>query len=179
VPRLATAILLLAACRAGHPAATPEQAYASFAAAARDGDARRAFECLDLQSRWAVMSIHRSEREIHQLVAEHYPTGARAREMARYGSAAATEDPAEFFAREFGARLEATRAQVSVGARTEPGADGRSATLVTPAGTGIPFARGDDGRWGWSGLRAELEARKTWAANALATVREGAVKYRR
>jgi hypothetical protein len=170
---------MLAGCGREPDARTPEQAYAALTRAVLTGRARDVFPLLDLRSRWALMSLHRAEREIHDLVAAGYPAGARERELARYQHAARAEDPAEYFELEYGARIAALRSNLSAAARVERGSDGRSATLVVGHGARIPFAQGDDGRWGWAGLRDELEGRRVWSANALATVRDSVARFRR
>ena len=176
---LAWPLIALAGCSGAAAAETPEQAFATFAAAAREPELRGTFEALDLQSRWAVISIRRAEREMHALVRAHYPSGAREREMARYSDAAKSDEPAAYFVRQYRSRIEELRPALSGTPRIERGSDGRSAMVLTPSGSRLAFAIGDDGRWGWAGLRDELEARKIWSANALETVHESSSRYRR
>lgn len=166
--------IVLAAC-AGAPAGeTPEQAHAALAAAVADPELRGTFEALDLSSRWAVMSIHRCEREMHDIVRTRYPEPARGREMARTRDAAESDTPAEYFVRRYRARLTALRPALATPPRFER--DGTTASTPGPGGTRLTFSRGDDGRWGWSDLRGELEAGKDWSFNALETVRDSAAR---
>lgn len=177
--RLSLSLIALASCGSVPAAETPEQAFATFATAARDPDLRGVYQALDLESRWAVSSIHRAEREMHALVRAHYPAGAREREMARYHDAAQADDPATYFVRRYRARIEELRPTLSGAPRIERAPDGRTASALLAKGSRLAFAKGDDGRWGWAGLREELEARKIWSANALASIHEGADRYRK
>lgn len=174
--RPAVVLLLALGCSKPEPS-TLEEIYADFAQAVRDGDAERIHKHLDLASRWAVMSVYRSERDIHRLARRH-AGGPREREMARYRTAGESDGAAEFFARAYADRLEALRPKLTADVRFERAPDNKTAAVVTRGGDRIPFARGDDGRWGWMALREELEARKRWSANALQTLRDGAAQPR-
>ena len=176
---LAWPLIAVTGCGGAPAAETPEQAFATLAAAARDPQLHGVYEALDLPSRWAVLSIHRAEREMHALVTAHYPAGAREREMARYHDAAESDEPAAYFVRRYRSRIEELRPGLSGSPRIERGPDGRTATALTTSGSRLGFAKGDDGRWGWAGLRDELEARKVWSANALQTVHDSCARYRR
>ena len=126
-----------------------------------------------------MISIHRAEREMHALVRTHYPAGAREREMARYHDAARADDPAAYFVRQYRSRIEELRPMLSGSVRIERAPDGRTASALLANGSRLALAKGDDGRWGWAGLREELEARKIWSANALASIHESADRYRK
>lgn len=162
--RAAFAVLLALAC--SHPAPpaparSAEEARRRIAAAVRARDAPAVYDALDLDSQWSIMSIYQSEREVHRLAASEFPPGPRERETERTRAAGESGDAREWFSR-VAAELAPFSALEQALARS--GADS--------------FAQGPDGRWGYSGLRADLARRKAHAKNALDVVRESAREYR-
>jgi hypothetical protein len=169
----------LAGCR--HVIKTPAEAYQRFSAAvtARDGGAL--FDALDQPTRWAWMSIQKFHREAYDIVLSNYPEGPeRERESHRFQGGATATSARELFRAEIApgvlpmlAPLVATDAKVE-----NPSPDGHAAAVLASGGR-VPFARGEDGGWGFSGLAKDAEDLKSRSYHDLEVVRASAADYER
>jgi hypothetical protein len=172
-----------AGCKRG--AKTPEEAYHRFVQAVQGKDAEQLYRSLDLETRWSWMTIRRAQREAYDILLSNLPEGQE-REQAtrRFEAGALSEDDAALFAESFPADGWADLAQrlpASGGAPAlvEVGPDEREVAGGTSADRRLRFRRGSDGRWGFSGLAAEAEARKRRAAADLETIRNNAADQER
>lgn len=169
---LAVLLGLLAGCGRDDPDAAFDRLRAAVAA----GDPSVLYGALDTDSRWAVDSIYGYQREI-ATTAARLPEGARARLMARVGLAAQAPTAAAWF----GARAGELQplallggGAAGLGTRASAQVDGARATVTTSTGLAVPFVKGADGRWGWSGLAERLASEKGASANDAARVKEDA-----
>jgi hypothetical protein len=150
--------LLLAACGAADGDG-PEAARARVAVAVRARDPGLLFDALDAESRGAVDTIWRYQRESAELVARDFPPDARARELRRVARATAAGSAREYFA-----------------AWVAPRDPWRA---PPPAESGPVAVRDPRGRWGWAGYRDDLQRERDAAANDLARLKENAAIYRK
>ena len=168
-------LLALAGCGSAATNNHPEHAFARLRIAIESGDARRLYEALELTTQWSVMSIHRAERGMWRL-ASRFPQGPREVAIARYDAAGRADGPETFFASlGFVERLRTGMGEV----RQREALPGGNVVFITVAQGRYVVARGPDGRWGFAGLRDELERRKEHAINALALMQQSAEGYRR
>ncbi|HEV3030892.1 MAG TPA: hypothetical protein VG319_04580 [Polyangia bacterium] len=169
----------LAGCR--HVVKTPVEAYQRFSAAvtARDGGAL--FDALDQPTRWAWMSIQKFHREAYDIVLSNYPEGPeRERESHRFQGGATATSARELFRAEIApGALPMLAPLVAADAKVEdPSPDGHAA-VVLASGARVPFARGEDGGWGFSGLAKDAEDLKSRSYHDLEVVRASAADYER
>jgi hypothetical protein len=176
----AVASLMLLGCREPWPPRDLDDSFRRFQRALHDGDSGRVFDHLDLATKWSVASVHKYQREMHELVARDYPAPLRAAELARTALAARARDEREFFvllADEDG-RIDRLQQGRGSGAVQRRELSGDQTLLLTDDGGRYPFTRGSDGRWGYSGYAAEFAGRKDRAAQDVELVRENARIYR-
>jgi len=169
----------LAGCR--HVVKTPAAAYQRFSAAvtARDGGAL--FDALDQPTRWAWMSIQKFHREAYDIVLSNYPEGPeRERESHRFQGGATATSARELFRAEIAPGVLPLLAPlVAADAKVEdPSPDGHAAAVLA-SGARVPFARGENGGWGFSGLAKDAEDLKARAYHDLEVVRASAADYER
>jgi hypothetical protein len=169
----------LASCR--HVVTTPAEAYQRFSAAvtARDGGAL--FDALDQPTRWAWMTIQKFHREAYDIVLSNYPEGPeRDRESRRFQGGATATSARELFRAEIAPGVLPMLAPlVAADAKIEdPSPDGHAAAVLA-SGARVPFARGENGGWGFSGLAKDAEDLKTRAYHDLEVVRASAADYER
>jgi hypothetical protein len=166
-------------CR--HPAKTPDEAYKRFSAAVTTGDGAALFDALDQPTRWSWMTIQKCHREAYDIVLSNYPEGPeRERESRRFAPGATATSARELFRAEVaGAVLPSLAALAVADAHVEPGADDGHAAAVLASGARVPFARGQDGSWGYSGLAKDADEQQTRAIHDLDVVRASAADYER
>ena len=166
-------------CRRG--AKTPEEAYRRFSAAVTAGDGAALFDALDQPTRWSWMTIQKCHREAYDIVLSNYPEGPeRERESHRFEPGATATSARELFRAEAAPGLLPLLVPLVVAdARVEPGADDGHAAAVLASGARVPFARGQDGGWGYSGLFKDAEEQQTRAVHDLDVVRASAADYER
>jgi hypothetical protein len=183
--RLAHLLLLaaagpLAGCH--HVTKTPAEAYARFSAAVTAGDGGALFDALDQPTRWAWMTIQKYHREAYDIVLSNYPEGPeRERESHRFQGGATATSARELFRAEAApgvlpmlAPLVAADAKIE----GETAGDGHAAAVLA-SGARVPFSRGEDGGWGFSGLAKDAEALKMRSYHDLEVVRGSAADYER
>ncbi len=169
----------VAGCR--HKSKTPEEAYQRFADAVRKQDGAALFDALDQSTRWDLMTIQKAHREAYDIVLSNYPEGPeREREKRRYEPEATAPSAREFFKNETAPRVMSTLKDVVAGpAKIERGADDGQAEAVVEGGQRLPFARGQDGGWGYAGLAKQTAEDKNRAYHDLDVVRASAADYER
>jgi len=176
------AVLGIAAGAAGchRVSKTPEDAYARFSAAVNARDAVALFDALDQPTRWAWMTIQKYHREAYDIVLSNYPEGAdRDRESHRFEAGATATSGRELFRAEVGAgAMPMLVPLVAADAKIEDAGDGH-AFAVLASGARVPFSRGQDGGWGFSGFAKDAEDLKTRAYHDLEVVRASAADYER
>ena len=184
--RLATVTKIVALAAAAavagchHVVKTPAEAYEKFSAAltARDGGAL--FDSLDQPTRWAWMTLQKYHREAYDIVLSNYPEGPeRERESHRFQDGATATSAREMFRADAAPGvLPLLVPLVAADAKIEMDGDGRAAAVLA-SGARVPFARGEDGGWGFSGLAKDAEDLKTRAYHDLEVVRASAADYER
>jgi hypothetical protein len=169
----------LAGCR--HKSKTPEEAYRRFAEAVRKGDGGALFDALDQSTRWDLMTIQKAHREAYDIVLSNYPEGPeREREKRKYEPAAtAASARALFETRDAPRLIPMMRILVLGQVRFEPGPAGGEVDAVMENGGRLPFARGQDGGWGYAGLAKQTTEEKNRAYHDLDVVRASAADYER
>lgn len=174
---LLTTVLL--ACSPGRQ--SPEGAFDQLRVIIKLGDPSRLYGFLDTESRWALDSVHKTQREIAALV-EQFPEPVRSRELARVAIAKECDDAATFLTRtpRFGALFDRLgRDAVGLGRRERIDKVSESEVrVVTDTGLTVPLAKGAEGLWGYSGLRPDLFFWRDAAANDLLRLKEDARLYR-
>ncbi len=173
------ALPLAASCR--HKSKTPEEAFQRFAAAVTAGDGAALFDALDQKTRWNLMTIQKYHRESYDIVLSNYPEGpVRDGEKSRFERAATAPSARELFRTETAPALLPTLAPLAQGIpRVDPGPTDGEATAVLTNGQRVPFARGEDGGWGWAGLAKKAEDDTNRAYHDLEAVRASAADYER
>ena len=162
---------------------TPEKAYEKFSAAVTERDGGALFDALDQPTRWAWMTLQKYHRESYDIVLSNYPEGPeRERESHRFQDGATATSAREMFKASVApgvlpmlAPLVAADAKIEA----DPAAPDSKAAAVLASGARVPFARGDDGGWGFSGLAKDAEELKTRAFHDLEVVRASAADYER
>ena len=168
--------------RRGLPAQskTPEEAYQRFAAAVKAGDGAALFDALDQPTRWAWMTIQKYHREAYDIVLSNYPRGPSAS-----GRSAGSSAPRRPRARASCSAPRPRPGLLPMLGRSAQGTAHRSgppdgqAAAVLDGGGRVPFARGEDGGWGFAGLAKEAEDEKNRAYHDLEVVRASAADYER
>jgi hypothetical protein len=171
--------LALAGCR--HQSKTPEEAFQRFAAAVAAGDGAALFDALDQKSRWNLMTIQKYHRESYDIVLSNYPEGpVRDREKGRFERAATASSARELFRSDTAPALIPTLVPLAQGIpRVDLGPAEGEATAVLESGQRLPFARGEDGGWGWAGLAKKVDDDTNRAYHDLEVVRASAADYER
>lgn len=170
-------LIALAAAGCTRGASTPEDAYGQLATAVRAGDAAALFEALDLETRWAWMTIQRAHREAYDVVLSNFPDDERERALPRYEDGAHAEDAAALFARKQGpAALAALRGRLpDRPSFTKLGED--DATTAASDGKPLPFHRRKG--WGYRGFYEEAKSLEKRAWADLESVRTSATDFER
>jgi hypothetical protein len=178
-------VVLVLATLAGchHVVKTPAQAYEKFSAAVTEGNGGALFDALDQPTRWDWMTLQKYHRESYDIVLSNYPEGPeRERESHRFQDGATATSAREMFKASVApgvlpmlAPLVAADAKIEA----DPAAPDSKAAAVLASGARVPFARGDDGGWGFSGLAKDAEELKTRAFHDLEVVRASAADYER
>jgi hypothetical protein len=173
------ALPLAAGCR--HKSKTPEEAFQRFATAVNAGDGAALFDALDQKTRWHLMSIQKWHRESYDIVLSNYPEGPmRDGEKGRFEHAATAPSARELFRTDDAPALLPTLVPQAQGIpRVDLGPSDDEATAVLPGGQRVPFARGEDGGWGWAGLAKKTEDDANRAYHDLEVVRASAADYER
>jgi hypothetical protein len=175
--------LLAAALGCHHPAKTPEEAYRRFSAAVTAGDGAALFDALDQPTRWSWMTIQKSHREAYDIVLSNYPEGPeRDRESRRFEPGATATSARELFHAEVAPSVLPQLLALAVAdahVETGPGPDDGKAAAVLASGARVPFARGQDGSWGFSGLFKDANDQQSRALHDLDVVRASAADYER
>jgi hypothetical protein len=176
-------LVILAATGAGcrHKSRTPEDAYQRFAAAVTAADGEALFDALDQETRWSLMTIQKWHREAYDIVLSNYPEGPeRDREKHRFERAATASSARAMFRDDAAPRLiPMLQPLVLDNPRIEPGPTNDQAAAVLANGGRIPFARGQDGGWGFAGLAKRTADDKNRAYHDLEVVRSSAADYER
>ncbi|HVV48440.1 MAG TPA: hypothetical protein VHO06_02170 [Polyangia bacterium] len=182
-PRLLGLLLLAGALLGGcrHKSKTPEEAFQRFAAAVTARDGLALFDALDQKTRWDLMTIQKYHREAYDIVLSNYPEGpVRDREKARFERAATAASARELFRSDAAPALLPALVALAQGIpRVEPGPADGQATAVLENGQRVPFARGQDGGWGYAGLAKKTEDDTNRAYHDLEVVRASAADYER
>lgn len=156
--RVALVAVLALACRRDDPAATPEATFDRLRLAVATRDARALYEALDRDSRWAIDTVWQYQREMAATARTMLPE-VQARVLPRVELAEVCATPAELLVRQtrFGDPFERLGGAQGLGPRVELVTDAPGQVRVrTAEGLVVPLAVDPEGRWGWSGLRAEL-----------------------
>lgn len=177
-------ILLAVACRKSNRSATdsPEAAFERLRLAVVLNDAGRLYDALDIETRWAVETVWKYQREMAGLVAG-FPADARTREQRRTEPGGSATDPRIFFvawAEGAGPFAELGGGESGLGlfARVERTAPDQ-ALASTTTGVRVPLRKGSDQRWGYAGLAEPFFQWRNVAANDLSRLRENAAAYRK
>jgi hypothetical protein len=159
-------------------ARTLEGAFERVAAAIDAGDAARLYWDLELDTRWSLMTIHRSQGRILRLIEADYPAEERARAVGRWRTGADAKSPGELFASLCAARdcLAPLREKIGAMDRVEATADGGVVHTI-PGGT-YRFKKGKDGRFGLEGFGEELATLEHAVSRDLAVIERTAAQYR-
>ncbi len=179
---LATVLLASAVTVAGcrHKSKTPEEAYQRFAGAVRAQDGAALFDALDQSTRWDLMTIQKAHREAYDIVLSNYPEGPeRQREKRRYEPEATAPSAREFFKNQTAPGLISTLKAVVAGPAKIERKDDNEVEAVVASGDRLPFARGQDGSWGYAGLQKQTTEDKNRAYHDLDVVRASAADYER
>jgi hypothetical protein len=185
-----------AGCR--RQARSAEQALARLQNVVANRDPAALFDVLDQRSRWAWMTIQKSHREAYDIILSNYPEGPeRERELRRFQKGAVLGSARALFAEELGqgalAQLASPLPPVerfeTVAAAPEPAAPAAGPDPVSAEesvreailtdGTRLPFRRGPDGGWGYSGLARTSAERQNRALHDVELVRASAADYER
>lgn len=168
--------LLILACSGGKRRVdSAETASGRLREAIKSGDAAQVFFAMDLESQWSVETIYRCEREMWRVIRSDFPADIREREATRYAAAGRAKDPQEYFASmglhsRFRGQLTLVRQVIKK--------DAGGVMIETESGERLPFGKGADGAWGYSGFAEELQRRKDHASQALRIVQQNADLYR-
>jgi hypothetical protein len=162
-------------------AKTAEEAYARFAAAVTASDGAALFDVLDQPTRWAYLSLQKYHREAYDIILSNYPPGsARERDLHRFQKGATATSGRELFRTEvLPGVLPTLTPLAAAGATVQGGPAPNEAAAVLPSGQRVPLGKGEDGSWGFSGLRAQAEDQKNRAYHDLEVVRASAADYER
>lgn len=188
-----------AGCR--RTAHSPEEALARLQNVVARKDPAALFDVLDQRSRWAWMTIQKSHREAYDIILSNYPEGPeRERELRRFQKGAILGSARALFAEELGQGAMAQfisplppvqkfESVVSASASAslppaEPGPDSASdqepvREAVLTDGTRLPFQKGPDGGWGYSGFARTSAERQNRALHDVELVRVSAADYER
>lgn len=169
----------VAGCR--HKSKTPEDAYQRFAEAVKKEDGAALFDALDQATRWDLMTIQKAHREAYDIVLSNYPEGPeREREKRKYEPAATAPSARELFKNETAPHLiPMTKPLVMGSVHFEQGASDAETDAVADGGGRLPFARGQDGSWGYAGIAKQTADEKNRAYHDLEVVRASAADYER
>ncbi len=175
---LVVAVLALGGC---HKSRTPEEAFHRLERAVAAADVEEFFDALDQRSRWAWMTVQKSHREAYDIILSNYPEGhERERELRRFERGATLGSARALFAEEVGrAALEKFPKPFPAFVRVNMEADGQNALAVLASHLSLPFRRGPDGSWGYSGLADDAEERQKRALGDVDVVRKNAADYER
>lgn len=157
-------------------ARTPEALCARLIQGVREGDAKEIFDSLLKSTQWSLYSVARSQRQMRDLIEDHYPKAERPAALLRllHGEA---RDGRELFQALYRERYEDTfRRRLAAGPLQVQGAEG-SFTCKAQGGAPFPLRKDAEGRLGMSELDREWELAKERAAHDLQTVRENARLY--
>lgn len=186
-PAIAGVLVVAAGCNGKPPAArSAEDAYAQLLEAVDSGDGARLFDALDTPTQWAIETVHKSQREMRQLVVESYPPAERDAALQRI-PAACEEDldrPRRYFRRlpDTAETVADIKRRLHLGTGTPTGSIRRPdgvAEVWREGGSLFHFDQDASGRWGDLELRATWERNKERALHELDTVRENAALYKR
>ncbi len=160
-------------------ARTLEGAFQRVAAAIDAGDAKRLYWDLELETRWSLMTIHRSQRRIRSLVETDYPAEERSRAVGRWRTGAEAPDAGALFAELCAARdcLRPLREKIGAIDRVERMPEG--GVVHTIPGGEYRFKKGQDGRFGLVGFGDELSSLERDVSRDLAVIERAAAEYRR
>lgn len=175
-----TGAAMASACSDPPPrtARTLEGAFERVAAAIDAGDATRLYWDLELETRWSLMTIHRSQQRIQRLIATDYPADERARAVGRWRTAADAKTPGELFAALCAARdcLGPLREKIGAIDRVERTTEG--GVVHTIPGGVYRFKKGRDGRFGLEGFRDDFATFEHEVSRDLAVIERTATQYR-
>jgi len=193
--RASTALVLVlgmalhggAGCR--RQARSAEQALARLQNVVANRDPAALFDVLDQRSRWAWMTIQKSHREAYDIILSNYPEGPeRERELRRFQKGAVLGSARALFADELGQGALAQLASplppvqrfetAAAGPDPDSGDEPVREAILTD-GTRLPFRRGPDGGWGYSGLARTSAERQNRALHDVELVRASAADYER
>ena len=127
------------------------------------------------------MTIQKAHREAYDIVLSNYPEGPeRERDKRRYEPAATAPSARELFKNETAPRMiPMIRPLVAGQVKFEPGASDGETDAVLENGGRMPFARGQDGGWGYAGIAKQTADEKNRAYHDLEVVRASAADYER
>jgi hypothetical protein len=178
-PQWLVAVALVACSDPPPTARTLEGAFERVAGAIDAGDAKRLYWDLELETRWSLMTIHRSQKRILKLVESEYPAEERSRTVGRWRTGSDAADAGTLFAELCAARdcLAPLRAKIGAVQRIERTEDG--GVVHTIPGGAYRFKKGRDGRFGLLGFRDQLATLERDVSRDLAVIERTAAEYRR
>jgi hypothetical protein len=170
--------LFLGAC--GQYPKTPELALAEIERVVVSGDALKAWDLVDRDTRSAADSVLQDERLMQTIVKAKYPPAEAARELERL-AAADEPDAKHFFSRTCKAwqQIEGMRKRLgSVSGEIKTRGDAPGSVWVARS-DGMPFHLGKvGGGYAWLDLRGEWVLEKDRAGHAVKTIRDNAALYK-
>lgn len=176
---LVAALGIIASCSDPTPTArTLPGAFERVASAIDAADAKRLFWDLDLEARWSLMSIHRSQQRARRLVADSYPPDEKERAAGRWSLGAEARTPGELFATlcAHDECMDPLRAKIGAPSRIERTRDG--GVVHTVRGGTYRFKKGADGRYGLLGFADRFAALEVEVARDLEVIERAARLYR-
>lgn len=177
-----TGLICVAALTTGcaRGARTPDDAYQRFAAAVNAQNATGLFDSLDQQTRWSWMTVQRCHREAYDILLSAFPEGTeRARQLARFEPGATSESARALFVRQIDPSIWTRLAAGGLPDGAPVNATDTEGQVALPAGARLVFRKGDDKRWGFSGLADDAEQIKRRAIADLDMLRTSAADYER
>jgi hypothetical protein len=185
-PLAALLVLVGAGCGRHPPARSAEEAYLRLLEACDKGDPALLFDAFDTPTLWAIETVHKSQREMRQLIVASYPVAERDRALGRLPAACQEELelPRRYYRRldDSAAALDEVRKRLYAGTGQPIGtvrAAAGTADVWREGGSIFHFGRDGAGRWGYMELRELWERAKERALHEVETVRHNAALYDR
>ncbi|MFH0899256.1 MAG: hypothetical protein V2A73_01375, partial [Pseudomonadota bacterium] len=163
----------------GRQADSPEAAFDALQVVAMAKDCQALYLLLDTESRWALDSVWKNQREIAKTV-ESFPPELRQRHLSRVAVARDSSTASMFLCRQtvVPEPFRILAGPTGLGVRKEIiRNDPRQATVMTNSGLAVPMFLGPEGHWGWAGLREALFRWRDVTANDLARIQADARLY--
>ena len=150
-------IVLSCACASPVPR-TPEAAFSRLQVAVGAQDARLLYDALETESRWALDSVWKTQRDIGALVEKGFPPDVRDREKQRVSAATSSGTAREFLRKvtRVAAFSGLGDSNETLGNATRVTREGERAQVLTSTGKSVSLAADTSGMWGYAGLHDEL-----------------------